>query len=45
MISTGHTMLNAINLISNKGAKKIYCCAIHGIFAENSDKLIKGLFV
>ena len=41
MISTGHTMLNAINLISNKGAKKIYCCAIHGIFAENSDKLIK----
>ncbi len=41
MISTGNTMLSAIDLISDKGANNIYCCAIHGIFAGGSDSKIK----
>ncbi|WP_338025068.1 ribose-phosphate diphosphokinase [Candidatus Mancarchaeum acidiphilum] len=41
MISTGNTMVSAIDLISDKGAGSIYCCAIHGIFAGESDRRIK----
>jgi ribose-phosphate pyrophosphokinase len=42
IISTGHTMLETIKRIKKQKPKKIYCIAIHGIFAEKAlDKLKK----
>ena len=41
IISTGHTMLETIKGVKKHKPKKIYCIAIHGIFADKKqlDKL------
>lgn len=39
IISTGHTMIEPIRQLKSMGAKKIYCIAVHGVFAE--DALVK----
>lgn len=36
MISTGHTLLEAINALKKLGAKKVTCFAVHGILVENA---------
>lgn len=36
MISTGNTLLEAINEIKNFNPRKIYCVCVHGLFVENS---------
>ncbi len=42
MISTGNTMLKALETLLEQGAKKVYCAATHGLFLYNSlDKLNK----
>ncbi len=41
IISTGGTMIKAANLLRERGAKKIYACAIHGVFAQNSNERIE----
>jgi ribose-phosphate pyrophosphokinase len=41
IISTGNTMLETIKQIKKLKPKKIYCIAIHGIFAEKSLKKLK----
>lgn len=41
IISTGKTLIGAIEMAKKQGAKKITCIGIHGLFANNSDKLIK----
>ena len=43
MISTGHTLLEAIKAIKKLGAKKVTCFAVHGILVENAlEKLQKA---
>lgn len=41
IISTGHTMIETIKEIKKFKPKKIYCVAIHGIFADNALKKLK----
>jgi ribose-phosphate pyrophosphokinase len=36
MISTGSTLVNAANLIMERGAAEVYACAVHGLFAGNA---------
>ena len=36
MISTGHTLLEAIKSMKMLGAKKVTCFAVHGILVENA---------
>lgn len=49
MISTGSTMIKAIECLKKGGAKKIYCAAAHGFFLNNSleklQSLCDGVFV
>lgn len=40
MISTGGTLVEAAKLLKTRGAKKIYVCATHGIFAGEALDLI-----
>lgn len=42
MISTGGTLVHANNAILNLGAKEVYACATHPIFAGDSISLIKN---
>jgi ribose-phosphate pyrophosphokinase len=43
LIDTGGTILSAINLLVEAGAKEIYVTATHGIFSKNAaDKLEKS---
>src|SRR3989338_1255660 len=43
MISTGHTLLEAIKGMKKIGAKKVTCFAVHGILVENAlEKLRKA---
>jgi len=43
MISTGHTLLEAIKAMKKLGAKKVTCFAVHGILVENAlEKLQKA---
>ncbi len=43
MISTGHTLLEAIKAMRKLGAKKVTCFAVHGILVENAlEKLRKA---
>jgi len=43
MISTGHTLLEAIKSMKKLGAKKVTCFAVHGILVENAlEKLRKA---
>ena len=41
IISTGGTIIKASNLIREHGARNIYACAIHGVFANNSNEKIE----
>ncbi|MEM4256853.1 MAG: ribose-phosphate diphosphokinase [Candidatus Diapherotrites archaeon] len=42
IVSSGHTMLEAIKEVKKRGAKEVDCVCIHGIFAENSyEKIVK----
>jgi ribose-phosphate pyrophosphokinase len=36
MISTGHTMLEAARTLRARGARAIYACVTHGVFADNA---------
>nr|WP_154224698.1 ribose-phosphate diphosphokinase [Marinicella rhabdoformis] len=40
IISSGHTMLEAIGSLKQLGFEKIYCLAIHGIFANQIDRTL-----
>lgn len=40
MISTGGTLIEAVKLLRERGAQKIYVCATHGIFAGQALELI-----
>src|SRR5215510_2709514 len=40
MISSGRTMLEAVRVIAERGAAKPICIAVHGLFADQSDKLL-----
>jgi ribose-phosphate pyrophosphokinase len=40
MISTGGTLVNAANLIMERGASEVYACAVHGLFAGDALDLI-----
>jgi len=43
MISTGHTLLEAIKAMKKLGAKKVSCLAVHGILVEDAlEKLQKA---
>ena len=41
IISTGHTMVEAVKEIKKKKPKAIYCVCVHGIFAENALQKLK----
>ncbi|MBT5273000.1 ribose-phosphate diphosphokinase [Candidatus Woesearchaeota archaeon] len=41
IISTGHTMVEAIKGIKNQKPKSISCIAVHGLFVEGADKKLK----
>jgi len=36
MISTGSTLVEAANLVMERGAAEVYACAVHGLFAGNA---------
>jgi ribose-phosphate pyrophosphokinase len=40
MISTGGTLINAANLIMERGANAVYACAVHGLFAGDALDLL-----
>ena len=40
IISSGRTMLEAVNLFSSRGWAFPICIAVHGLFADNSDLLL-----
>src|SRR3989344_1883731 len=43
IISSGHTMIEAIKTVRKKEAKSVHCICIHGIFAENAHaKMLKA---
>jgi ribose-phosphate pyrophosphokinase len=43
VISTGHTIVEAAKAVRKKGAKKVYCVTVHGLFAPQAiEKLKKG---
>ena len=41
IISSGHTMIEAVKTIRKKKAKAVHCVCVHGIFAENAFKKIR----
>ncbi|WP_337860967.1 ribose-phosphate diphosphokinase [Ferroplasma sp.] len=41
IISTGGTIMKASSMLRKSGAKNIYACAIHGVFANNSNEKIE----
>ena len=41
IISTGRTLVGALEMAKKQGAKKLTCIGIHGLFVEDADKLIK----
>ncbi len=43
IISTGHTMIEPIKQLKQKGVKKIYCIAVHGVFVLDSVKRLQKL--
>jgi ribose-phosphate pyrophosphokinase len=43
MISTGSTMIKAVENLKSGGTKKIYCAATHGFFLNNSLNKLKNL--
>lgn len=45
IISTGNTMAEAIELVKNKGAKRVFISAVHGLFVGNAVDKLKSLGV
>jgi len=43
MISTGRTLQEAASILHERGAKNIYACATHGVFASNAMDIIAQL--
>lgn len=43
MISSGGTIIKAHKLLHDAGVKKVYVCAVHGIFANGSDARIASV--
>jgi ribose-phosphate pyrophosphokinase len=43
IISTGGTIIRAVNLLKDRGVSKISVSAVHGVFARESDKTITSL--
>lgn len=41
IISTGHTMVEAIKALRKRGAKSVSCVAVHGIFVEGALQKLK----
>ncbi|ARD83944.1 ribose-phosphate pyrophosphokinase [Ferroplasma acidiphilum] len=41
IISTGGTIIKASRMLKDKGVRNIYACAIHGVFANNSNEKIE----
>lgn len=42
MISTGGTLVQAANMLVERGAKQVHVAATHGIFAANAFELLEG---
>jgi ribose-phosphate pyrophosphokinase len=40
VISSGQTLLKCIEAVRAQGISRVYCAAIHGIFADNSDEML-----
>ena len=40
IISSGHTMAEAVRLVATHTAKRPVCIAVHGLFADNSDRTL-----
>ena len=45
IISTGHTMIEPIKQLKQKGVKKITCICVHGLFVEDALERLKRLGV
>jgi ribose-phosphate pyrophosphokinase len=43
IISSGRTMLEAVKLLRAKGIERPVCLAIHGLFADGSDRMLSEL--
>jgi len=43
IISTGHTMIEPIKQLKKRGAKRIYCVGVHGLFVEGALQKLKKL--
>ncbi len=43
MISTGGTMIKAVENVKKGGAEKVFCAATHGFFLKNSLEKLKGV--
>ncbi|MGI0117203.1 ribose-phosphate diphosphokinase [Zooshikella sp. RANM57] len=42
IISTGHTMLSAIQQLSDQGMRKAICMGVHGVFAPGAEALLQS---
>ncbi|MEI6778379.1 MAG: ribose-phosphate pyrophosphokinase [Chloroflexales bacterium] len=42
MISTGGTLVEAAHALLDRGARKVYACATHGVFSDEAMNIIKG---
>jgi ribose-phosphate pyrophosphokinase len=42
MISTGGTLVEAAHALLERGARKVYACATHGVFADEAMNIIKS---
>ncbi len=40
IISSGHTMIEAVRLVAGRAARHPVCIAVHGLFADNSDRML-----
>lgn len=40
VISSGHTILECVNELKNRGIKDIGCITVHGIFADEADSML-----
>ncbi len=40
MISTGHTLVEAARMLVDRGARRVYACATHGVFAADAFQIM-----
>lgn len=43
IISTGRTMIEAVHLLTSQGWPSPVCVAVHGLFADDADRLLAGM--